>query len=798
MRKIVVLAVVSAAAVLMPVAAPGQDGAGPYGGAASVFSDLEDARGMRWCGVTEGVPELVIRGYEAESRIIEYLAQAQSSALRSPVEEALHLASALAGSGRYDEALATLDAAGADALLADGLFLKALCLDRLRRCADAAEAYGAYAVDESLMGDYALLFASRCLSRGGGAAAGVELLRRLVARWQHSPIWAEAGLELCGHYLELSRDEECVELARRISNEARYWRERRSAEFQLARALQRMDRPEEAGRIYWGIVENYPSHSRAGRAFRAFAKIVRARGRELTPEELYRGGLALRKTGNTSEARSTFGEVASMDEKTPYWSESVMEMASLDYSTKRYSDAAESYQALAREGSMSPEEAMLWVGKCRIRSGRQEEAFKILEEVGRGPGDRMARAEALWEAAREKESLNLFEEAAAHYSFVADSLPGTAPAPASCWRRGFCLYLMGDYEGSLEAFERADGVSGVAFREAQALYWAAKALLRLGREAEARESLKDAASRGPGTYYGARAAWVLATDLAEMEAQSFDPSAAVQGSAASHTRGDEPRSPCAGPVEGYPAHGAVPVGVDPAAEPARWHFERGARLLRWGDDESGSIEIRRAVDLGYDRQTAIDALLFHGAYNRAMRLAGDEPPANITIPGEENSYVKYPLGFADTVWRGSSENEVDPFLALAVIRQESRFAPDAVSWAGAYGLMQLMPLTAKRLAVKAGVRWTRTSQAFDPEINIRLGTMEIRNLFEDFGALPIVLSAYNAGPRKAKEWADNSEGRDLDCYIEMIGYRQTRDYVKLVLRDYLAYLRLYHPSWGPH
>ena len=86
----------------------------------------------------------------------------------------------------------------------------------------------------------------------------------------------------------------------------------------------------------------------------------------------------------------------------------------------------------------------------------------------------------------------------------------------------------------------------------------------------------------------------------------------------------------------------------------------------------------------------------------------------------------------------------------------------------------------------------------DPEVNVRFGAMELRDLFEDLGRLPIVLAAYNAGPGKAKEWASLADGADLDSYIELIGYNQTRDYVKLVIRDYMAFLRLYHPSWGPH
>ena len=126
---------------------------------------------------------------------------------------------------------------------------------------------------------------------------------------------------------------------------------------------------------------------------------------------------------------------------------------------------------------------------------------------------------------------------------------------------------------------------------------------------------------------------------------------------------------------------------------------------------------------------------------------------------------------------------------LALIRQESLFDAAAVSAANAYGLMQLLPTTAAQLThlpLNAGSALT------DPGLNIRLGTTYLRGLLERYrGSLILALGAYNAGERTADKWLARFGELQPDEFIENISYGETRRYVKLVLRNYRTYVRLY-------
>lgn len=799
---------ISALAVLSPVLLSGDaytydpaslaDGEEVRKTASEILDDLDDARALRWCGCTRGLPPLVREGLNAESRLLADLAAMPPGGDHTSPDERLRWAGELAGAGLCEEALSVLEGAPAEGQLPDEKFLEALCLDRLGRCQEAAEGYGAYEAGGGGLGDYALLFASRCLSRVDGAAAGVELLRRLVIRWKHSPLWDESAIELYGYLADMNRHEECVELADVISSEAQSRRNRRTGLYLLGEALRRSGKYEDAIKAYWRLVEEGPLHPKAGAAFRAFAELMDEAGRSLTPEQTYRGGLALSNTGNLREAYGTLEDLVNEGPGAPYWGEALLEMSSLDYRRGRYTAAAAKYLSLSVVGEMDPDEAMLWIGKCWIRSGREDRAFEILEQVGRGDGEISIRAEALWEAAREKESLGRTAEAADLYRLVADSLSGDRLHAPAVWRLGFCLYLLDDFEKALEAFERAERSSLVSYEKAQALYWSAKAHYSMGDHTAAIEALRAASSLGPGVYYGARAAWVLDAGLSELEARSYAPRGRASADDSTSVSGEALGGGCADLSRGYPGRGILPPEADPAISPSAWHHSRGMRLMTWGEVDRAAAEIRMAVKSGLGRYEAADVLFFKGAYNQAMRLTGDNPPARVSYPEENGVYVAFPLAFVEPIWQRCKDLGLDPFLALALIRQESRFNPSAVSGAGALGLMQLMPTTARRLARKAGVRWTGTGALLESETNIRFGTMELRGLHDELVKLPLVLAGYNAGPGKAAQWASLADGKDLDSYIELIGYRQTRDYVKLVTRDYLTYLRLYDPSWGPH
>jgi soluble lytic murein transglycosylase len=132
-------------------------------------------------------------------------------------------------------------------------------------------------------------------------------------------------------------------------------------------------------------------------------------------------------------------------------------------------------------------------------------------------------------------------------------------------------------------------------------------------------------------------------------------------------------------------------------------------------------------------------------------------------------------------------------LALAIIRQESNFDPVAESPAGALGLMQLMPATARATAKALKLGYDKRRLTRDPLYNVRLGSAYLNGLVEDFnGSYIMAAAAYNAGPSRARQWArtygdPRAAGVDAIDWIESIPFSETRNYVQRVMENLMVY-----------
>lgn len=141
----------------------------------------------------------------------------------------------------------------------------------------------------------------------------------------------------------------------------------------------------------------------------------------------------------------------------------------------------------------------------------------------------------------------------------------------------------------------------------------------------------------------------------------------------------------------------------------------------------------------------------------------------------------------------SRETGVDPYLILAVGRQESTFRPGLTSSAGAKGLMQVMPSTAKWMAdTEPAISVDDIARLDDPHKSLRLGAFYLRRMLDMWdGNLAYALASYNGGPGNVRKWTRANGNLPLDRWIEAIPFAETQDYVKRVLGNYAAYYSLY-------
>ncbi|RDE24316.1 hypothetical protein DV711_01630 [Motiliproteus coralliicola] len=150
--------------------------------------------------------------------------------------------------------------------------------------------------------------------------------------------------------------------------------------------------------------------------------------------------------------------------------------------------------------------------------------------------------------------------------------------------------------------------------------------------------------------------------------------------------------------------------------------------------------------------------------------------------------LRFPVAYSDPIHQAASKHAIAPTWILAVARQESAFTPDARSHAGAMGLMQLMPATAKETAKKAKIRYRSRSQLAEPGFNIKLGSHYLAGLGRRYeGHRVLATAAYNAGPHRVKRWLAQRNDLPTDIWIETIPFDETRNYVQNVLSFSLIY-----------
>jgi soluble lytic murein transglycosylase len=143
---------------------------------------------------------------------------------------------------------------------------------------------------------------------------------------------------------------------------------------------------------------------------------------------------------------------------------------------------------------------------------------------------------------------------------------------------------------------------------------------------------------------------------------------------------------------------------------------------------------------------------------------------------------RYPIPHRDALTAAARQWDLDEAMIYSLIRQESRFMPDAKSRVGATGLMQLMPATARWVARQIPVQAFRTDMLVQPDVNIQMGSYYFRRVLSDLGHPILATAAYNAGPGRARRWRDE---RSLEgaIYAETIPFNETRDYVKKVFAN---------------
>jgi soluble lytic murein transglycosylase len=465
--------------------------------------------------------------------------------------------------------------------------------------------------------------------------------------------------------------------------------------------------------------------------------------------------------------------------------------------TARYEQALHEL-AVARDASTeeepAPSDRLETLRALALLSlGRVGEAEQIAMGLAEVP-DESARRAARLVLARAAARAGRIAEASARYAEVAAS---SAPVPGLPeWRQrelgdeaGFLAawlyYDGGDFRRAAAALGRFARANPRSRRAEDALWFAAWSRYRLGDRAGAARALAGLA-RGP--LADAAAYWQGRLAAGAARQRAFYRTAVATGGDGWYALLARARLRALGapvPPASRPPARPLPEAAD---GPASQRLAVAVELFALGLRDEALDELRGLAALPGVRPAAplvAQLAAFAGDAELPFRMARDH-----LGPTRRALRWGHPDPQPTQVESRARAFGVDHALLLAVMRRESSFRRDIRSFAGAEGLLQLLPGTAERLATVLGVPGGLGSRLVEPEVSVALGAHYLGLLTARFGDPALALAAYNAGPRAAAEWARARAGMPLDAWVESIPFRETRQYVKIVLADWAVYREL--------
>ena len=617
------------------------------------------------------------------------------------------------------------------------------------------------------LGDYALFYLALAQHDQGDLSASADTLERLVKSYPDSVLIDRAELALADNLLKLGRNAEASAVASRLLARMPEASIEQGARLDEARALIALGNQKAAYAELMELRDKYPRSDADGEA-RVLAHSILASNPEIADTR----SLAYHRDESELLLRE-------------------------DQLSAAYEEAS---AGLAMEPEPSIRAQLLWVTARALKPQPELAKRAILEYLKiapRGP-DAPAALEALALIYWHDDEYDL---ARATLQRLVANFPQSALAPGAMLRIGRILEeqhrldsARGQYRRLSARYPSSDAAEEARFRIPWTLY-----LARNYRSAAAGFQAAGARAKDPTNvdmceYWRARAlenggeggvARAIFAKLADSTDSNYYPELASRRVAAAR-----PDLPAASAPD--PEYGAAPAvtGV------GEYHMARLQALRAMGLKELEPGELKALEEHGGGsaemRRFVLAGLASAGAWYDAI-VAATHMEKNGLMSHAAAERVRYPRAYWDLFQPACARLALDPYLVLALARQESLFNPNATSSSNARGLMQLIPSTAHKMASEHGMD-SEAIRLYDPSVNVELGTAYLKNLLEMYGGDAFrAVAAYNAGEHAVAKWVADFPGAD-DEWVENIAYKETREYVKKVIGGRREYLLLYQPA----
>ena len=430
-----------------------------------------------------------------------------------------------------------------------------------------------------------------------------------------------------------------------------------------------------------------------------------------------------------------------------------VEYGSVLYRLRRYADAAAQFAKVRAPANLAAA-AQYQRARAQIALGNTEVGRSTLRALTTAYPKDTSAASAMLLLADLATDDNRDQDARQTLMAMLKRFPSGRHATNARFRAGMIAYIQGDRKGAAAEFDSLVARDSSSAEALAAAYWAGRSYAALGDKTRSRARWRSIIANEPLSYYAVMAAKRLDTTLI-----------APDRSPSNYAR--IPQSDTA--IDRVAGLKDVGMDVEAGFENDRLYrdaLSNSARLVATAHALSGGDQAARSIALG----------------RRALDDIGHSA---------ENYRLYFPVLERETLISSSKENGLDPVLVAALIRQESNFNPVATSPAGARGLMQLMPSVGKSVADSKGIGPWDPDLLYQPATNIKLGTAHLSGLVRKYPEVVKVLSAYNAGESRVEKWSSKAGANDPEVFTERIPFVETRDYVRIILRNRAYYAALY-------
>ena len=441
---------------------------------------------------------------------------------------------------------------------------------------------------------------------------------------------------------------------------------------------------------------------------------------------------------------------------------------------RRYGDAGKLLLAVYTSMGTQAPEAMFHGARALSRADHDDDAIAWYHKVVAAYPSTMWAQEAQFLSGWLEFNRGNYKKAIAPLEESLSRYPHAKWAEDSLWFLAMSHYFLGDMDAARAKLERLAHMSG-RLEGGKGMYWLARIDQKLGHNKDAIAGYRETVTTYPFSWYALLARSRLAA--LHVKIGPF---------------GDTPEKPRG------PKLAAAP---DPALASDEL-IERADELIAAGLLVDAGLELSRGEHAFLHRHdraavfaTLLDRYRKAGNYNRPYELADsysggalDGPPTGDARRWWENAY---PRAYRDLVEKYQALGHNPEGYLYSIMRKESAFDPHNLSYADAQGLLQMIPPTTQHVAKELGIPYD-PGKLYQPAYNVETGSWYIGHLLEKFKEqIPIGAGSFNCGPKPVMKWLEQNGDREIDEFVELVPYTQTREYMKKVTENYARYRYLY-------